>query len=419
MADKFKSQRANLLSTNSLVETPFISVELGGQVFGLYQGRKDKSKIQFPNYVESLEVTKINGTVNTYILNLVYPLQPGNDPNMFEKIFGKVSTTRRMKISYGDCSVSNQIFRNEEAIITETRSNVDFRNGCLRYTLKGTSTGIGLLAGTHNFNSRFAKPSTIIREIISDKTYGVSTVLPGMNNVDQLAFNNLLASDDKPVQIEAKQGMSTLDYLNYLVGCMSPASGESSVYKIAVVDDMDSEYGGPYFKIIKAGTAGVMTDSVDTYTIDVGYPDASPVIDFSLNNSETPSILFDYSEQINATDYAYNIDSNGRLAEIYSPSISNSAAKMRATAFNENWWQIATSFPVTATLTVRGLLRPTILCSYVRMNVIFYGNESVYSGKYLVTKQVDVINTTGFKTTLSLLRIDGDSSMQSVNVNPY
>ena len=105
------------------------------------------------------------------------------------------------------------------------------------------------------------------------------------------------------------------------------------------------------------------------------------------------------------------------MAEIYAPAISNSATLMRSTAFNENWWQVATSFPVTATLTIRGLLRPSILCSYVRLNVVFFGNESVYSGLYIITKQIDTINTSGFKTTLSLLRIDGDASMQSVNIS--
>ena len=416
----FKSTGANLLSTSSLVETPFITVEIEGHVFGKYTGGKSGVKTQFPNYIESLEIMKINGSVNTYTLTLIYPLQPGNDPNMFEKVFGHASTTRKMKLSYGDYSVSNQVFRNEEAIITEVRSNVDFRNGCLRYTVKGTSTGIGLLAGTHNFSARYAKPSTIIKEIIDDQTFGVAKVLPGMANSSRLMLNNMLATDDKPVQIEAKQGMSTLDYLNYLTRCMSPESGASGVYKMAVVDDMDSEFGGAYFKIVKAGNDGTTNDSLDTYQIDIGYPDASPVIDFSLNNSETPSILFDYANTINSTDYSYNIDSNGKLAEIYAPAISNSATLMRSTAFNENWWQVATSFPVTATLTIRGLLRPSILCSYVRLSSIFFGNEfATGSGLWIITKQIDTINTSGFKTTLSLLRIDGDSSMQSGNTLAY
>ena len=47
--------------------------------------------------------------------------------------------------------------------------------------------------------------------------------------------------------------------------------------------------------------------------------------------------------------------------------------------------------------------------SYVRLNVRFYGKKHTSSGLYIITQQLDEINTnTGFKTTLSLVRVKGD-----------
>ena len=60
---------------------------------------------------------------------------------------------------------------------------------------------------------------------------------------------------------------------------------------------------------------------------------------------------------------------------------------------------------------MQGLLRPAILMSYVRLNVIFPGgHKHISSGLYLVTQQKDRIDSNGYRTTLSLTKISGDSS---------
>lgn len=68
-----------------------------------------------------------------------------------------------------------------------------------------------------------------------------------------------------------------------------------------------------------------------------------------------------------------------------------------------------TQFPIQATLTIQGLLRPSTLMSYVKVNVYFYSHKHVSSGLYIITKQVDDIGDSGYKTTLSLTRIGADS----------
>ena len=68
------------------------------------------------------------------------------------------------------------------------------------------------------------------------------------------------------------------------------------------------------------------------------------------------------------------------------------------------------------TITFKGLLRPAMLMSHVRLNIYFYGRKFVDSGLYVVTKEVDEVGINGgFRTTLSLLRI-GKSDLSHLDI---
>ena len=90
--------------------------------FGVYEKDLITGYQRYPNYIKSLEITKVNGKVNTYILNLVYPITQFDDPNYFEKVLSSVSGTRRIEFTYGDASMPNYIYKNEVGIITKTNS---------------------------------------------------------------------------------------------------------------------------------------------------------------------------------------------------------------------------------------------------------------------------------------------------------
>ena len=69
-----------------------------------------------------------------------------------------------------------------------------------------------------------------------------------------------------------------------------------------------------------------------------------------------------------------------------------------------------TQFPIEATLTLKGLTRPSMLMTYVKVNVLFTGGiKHISSGTYIITKQIDEIDSSGYRTTLTLLRVAGDS----------
>ena len=113
------SERRSLLSSQARVQAPFIKVTIGSYTFGVFsrkfsrniksdnkdqQGFYTSWNIQYPNYVQRLQITKINGQVNQYTLSINYPVRHTDDPNFFEKVFSAVSKTRKIVFSYGDSS---------------------------------------------------------------------------------------------------------------------------------------------------------------------------------------------------------------------------------------------------------------------------------------------------------------------------
>lgn len=412
----------DLLSTTSRVELPFIIVTIGSYTFGSYS-KETKNIINnnfvgnaavttFPNFMESLSVQKINGSVNQYTIVMVYPVTSGQDPNMLEKVFSSVSQDRKIKISYGDFASPTFIYKEESAIITKVTSAIDFKNYCIRYTLSCTSESLSLAAGSYQFTARKAKPSDVIKQIIYDTRYGVTEILYGLKNKDLFLSKGFIASDDKEVEIPAKSNMSVFQYLAYLVECMvsntDTTNGviRNSKYSFAVYDDINNDLGGPYLKVVKI-TTNMNVDTLDTYSIDVGYPSGNQVTNFSIDSDETYSILYDFSGKIQQTDYCYRINDKGQTESVFAPILTNSTTLYKTTEANKTWWTNVTQYPIKATLEMKGLLRPAILMTYVRVNTYFFGQRHISSGLYTVTKQVDKVTKSGYRTTLSLTRIGG------------
>lgn len=410
----------DLLSATSRVEAPFIIATIAGKTFGLYN-KKDinyngqRTYVDYPNYMQSLDITKINGAVNTYTLTLVYTITPGADPNLFEKLFSKAKSDRLMTLKYGDASLPAFIYKEEVTLITSVRSNFNIQTNSITYTIQSVSQSIKLNAGTYNFSARRAKPSDVIKELLNRQDYNLTQIFTGMWDKDLVETSNLIASDDTAVDIDAKNNISVMDYLNYLVSCMRCSSDNSvavrtSVYTIAVVDDTSGKFGGTYFMVKKIDSTKTPTTTADVYEIDVGYSTTNAVLSFSIDDNETYSILYDYSSQVNnQTDYVYRLNDSGEMEEIYSPNITKNYEQMKTTESDLTWWTNITQFPIKATIVIKGLLRPALLMNYVKLNVLFFGKKHNSSGLYIITKQVDRVSASGYQTTLNLTRVSGDN----------
>ncbi len=49
--------------------------------------------------------------------------------------------------------------------------------------------------------------------------------------------------------------------------------------------------------------------------------------------------------------------------------------------------------------------------NYIKINVWFFGHKHLYSGVYIITGEEDTIDTSGYRTTLSLIRVAQDDLM--------
>ncbi len=98
---------------------------------------------------------------------------------------------------------------------------------------------------------------------------------------------------------------------------------------------------------------------------------------------------------------------------MYAPSLASKNEHFEVRTEDRTWWTKITKYPVKASITIQGLLRPAVLMSYVRLNVIFPGgHKHISSGLYIITSQTDSISESGYKTTLSLTKIDGDDDIK-------
>lgn len=425
-------QRLSLLSSQARVQVPFVKVTIGDFTFGVYSRTdaptKDKQgvyinyNIQYPNYIQSLTITKINGQVNQYTLNIKYPVRQTDDPNFFEKVFSSVSGTRKIIFSYGDTSMPTYIYKDEEAIITGITQTFDLNSSVISYTINAVSGAALKAAGNCNFlaDNSLVKPSDKIKEIFRNKKYGLQDIFTGMKVTD---LDKFIAGDDKRVRLETKLNISALDYILYLASCMMPAGSPEAdiskdIYIMTIYDDSSlvnmtnaaNANGGPYFLVTKTSYA---TERAEAYEIDIGYNTSTIVTNFSIEQNENYSLYYDYQKKLYPEEYVRRLDNNGNWVDVLASSPTSKNDNFETDINNITWWTKITKYPINATVTIQGLLRPATLMSYVRLNVIFPGgHKHISSGLYIITKQQDQIDFNGYRTTLSLTKIAGDSSIK-------
>jgi hypothetical protein len=134
-------------------------------------------------------------------------------------------------------------------------------------------------------------------------------------------LNNLIPGDDAPVKLSTKTNISVLDYITYLVSCMTPSGSSGTnnrtneVYILTIHDDTsyekyyyDSNITGPYFKITKASH---LTERSDAYVIDIGYNTANIVTNFSIQDNENYSMFYDYQQSLHSKIYTRRINEDG------------------------------------------------------------------------------------------------------------
>lgn len=415
----------SLLSSQARIQVPWIKVTIGDYTFGIFD-EKTKSwgkshagfytpfSIQYPQYIKQLEVEKINGQVNKYTLTIEYPVTQHDDPNFFEKVFSSVSRTRKIIFTYGDAETPAYVYKNEEAIITAVNQNFNLPNSLITYTVHAVSSAALTTDGSITMPApgKKVKPSDEIKKLFRTNK-SLKNTFTGMSSAD---LDALIPGDDMPVEIESKQNISAIDYINYLAGCMIPAGStpglSKEIYVLTIYDDSitsadrNLSKSGPYFKISKVST---VMDHGEAYEIDVGINTSTIVRAFNIEKQENYSIYYEYQNLAHPENYVRRLNKDGEWEDLYAPTSMARTDSFKTKSSDLVWWTKATQFPINATIQIQGLLRPATLMQYVRLNVIFPGgNKHISSGLYIVTGQIDNIGPNGYATNLRLTRIKGD-----------
>jgi len=117
-----------------------------------------------------------------------------------------------------------------------------------------------------------------------------------MKNWETVLANNLIDTDDQPVDIKPLLDSDVITYISYLVCSMVPIEQGTNIvgnsfYKLCVIDDNRNQLGGAYFTIKKVSKASInkqyqsITNSViadGAYEIDVGYPQDNLITNFNI-----------------------------------------------------------------------------------------------------------------------------------------
>ena len=392
---------ADFSISNALIQAPFVELEIGGYTIGSYRGNLD----DYPNYISKLDVKKINGEINQYTISLVYQIRPGEDPNLLDKLFSRVRYDK-ISIRYGDCE-SGSLFKDTKAIITNIVDNRDYSSARITYTIYATSACNYVTSTKFDFKATVDKPSNVIRDLLYNNVETSNLLLeafPGMKTKSMVDSLGLIPTTDSVLNINAKTNIDAISYINYLVGCMSNVTNNvndvirNSSYYITYDDSSD----GAYFKISEIKKyVGRTAPTTNLFHIVVGYPDGNDVYGFNVTSNDSWAML--YENNLASDEYIYGIDSYGNGTIEYSPNIVGSSNRLNE--IQKNWWTQVTTYPISAQLTMRGLLRPISLMDYIQIDVVFYGQKHLTSGLYVVTGEQDILSGSGFLTNLGLVRV--------------
>ena len=395
---------------NTIVESPFIELTVGGVTFGTY--KRSKTLNSYPNYVQSLEVSKTNGTINQYKINLIHQVSPGDNPNYISELLSN-NGFEKIHISYGD-SNSGYYFKDIEALLINVNTSFNFTNNLIQYSLEATSLSYLTATTKLNFSSKKAKPSSVIMGLLKDKNNLLTDYFSGMSDLQKVNQLGLIPTNDKEVQINAVKNKNIVEYITYLVSLMENENDEianKSTYYLVVNDEIYEGLGNT-FRIKE-----IISDSKKinelVYEVDLGYPDDNMVFDFSVNTNYGWSAAMETSSKISS--YMYDINSFGDINRIKSNALLKSGLTTSEFQTDKNTWKQLTRFPISATLTIKGLMSPIMLLTYVKVNNYYFGNKRITSGMYIVTEQKDYISGNGCRTTLGLTRVASD--IESITVD--
>lgn len=391
--------------SEALIQAPFVELKLGDYTIGSYKNSLDSA----PNHISNLNVSKVNGEINQYTIGLVHQIRPGEDPNLIDKVLSSVRFDK-IHIRYGDCE-SGSLYKDIEAVITNVTQNRDYSGARITYTIYATSACNYVTGIKFNFPATVDRPSHILRKLLYDSgamSEALISVFPGMKNKSIVDSKNLIPTNDAILKVDAKANISLIQYISYLVGCMSNESNSvdallrNSTYYLTYEDDVET---GAYFKVTEQEQVTTRAvPGINVYDLTIGYPDGNDVMNFEITDNNAWSLLYNVGSI--SSEFTYDVDEDGDVRQAYSLNYFN--ASIPINEIQKNWMTQMVNYPISAQLVIKGLLKPISLMDYINIDVRFFGQKHITSGLYAITGQQDTLSGSGFVTNIALLRV-GDS----------
>ena len=391
------------------------------------------------NYFMNLEYTKNgSGMANSFTIQIAYNPNPSlgfggkRDVDYIDKALltkdGKATESGLV-----DCTLQYGYGMAEKILYTPkyegkiTDYEVEIRDGILIYTIKGYSGIVSDIDKDIQISSSAGnmKPTERFRQLVEEKI-GDKYKIDDSQNV---------IGTDAAIELPSVSGMTLFQYLDTLIesavvedqyGKISSENTEEE--KEESTDEKDStkesEDLNPLDRIVYGYSISDVADSdgkksIGLYTIDPNNKEQTkPVITFNwMDRSNNLVIDFRTSFQgivlssiIASNANKSGVDEKGNItagspAQKYPET--GPATKTDAIIDNAQWAKY-TQYAYKATLTLVGIPCEIPIGTVIQINPLIYGQCHHTGGRYMILKTTDMVDASGYVTTLELCKLQAE-----------
>ena len=398
---KYNRVFGELSSSPILIQAPYVEVDMNGIKIGGYNNSADK----YPNHIVDLTVEKINNKINTYTISMVHQVRVGEDPNIIDSVLSRTGYQNKVKIRYGD-SANGTIFKEEEAYVIDVTYNENVASANIAYTIKAVSS-VGFVKYSYmSYPAITSKPSTEITKLMynsGQSSTQLQKAFKGMKNKQAVLGKKLIPTNDAVVNIPGLADASPYDRLVQLVANMRDSTNPTGTYMLSFNDGTNNNSSFKVTEVKRQNTTNKDVLTKNCYTLDVGYPGNTMITSFSLDNDVYWPLYYKYAGKV--ASYNYDIDYTGKIIRTKVNPLDVDDKFQSKNVEKMNWWEYVRSYPVSASVTIKGLMRPTMMMENVYVFSQIYGQEDLATGLYSIIGQTDSVGGNGCTTTLKLLKV--------------
>lgn len=349
------------------------------------------------NYFMHLQNEKNgSGCANKFTLNISFvPGYGSNDVNFIDKALA--TSNRTCELMYGYYGSGSELVTAKYSG-TMMDYSVEIRDGALYYTITGYSNIVRLIEDRGTYGSGYTKPkkpTTVLKEIFEQKLgplgYKVE-IEPGSN-------------DDMEVEIQEMTDVTLFEYADTLMRmarCSSEDENtrpeEMSMYGY-IINDSD-----PKTVTIKKFDPKSKAEPVFVFNwMDPTKSGGNIVIDFKTEFKGIMLMAYDYINQNEKNYSAINLRGDVVPFNIQSPVgfEENTIDKI----VEKNVWARAMQLSYRANMTLLGIPYDIPIGTCIKVIPLIMGKAHLTQGKYMVLRTIDIIDPSGFITTLDLLKL--------------